>query len=321
MAHGRPPAAQRLAKSDNMASAAWRVDTDPDAGAPRAAGPAGRLTSGRLVNGATGCSSSRRLRCAGRGIAGCRSGEALVVTKLDRFARSLPGTATLSTTSPPGRSGSTSAAPCMTRPTSSVGRLLLQRLGHGGRARLRPHRDAHPRGAWPSLRRRVRWTRRRRWRPRRRRRGRRCRRRRRARRCRTGRGRRARGWRTWSPCIARAAPALPTSPSSSASAAPPFTAPLEARGRLTPTNGKPPVFKRRSPSQSEHRLLRDDSVIRPRRATARLVPARKHSASSNGWIGTPRANRARRPTRTTSRAKPAALAGQGPASRLFISHR
>ncbi len=50
-------------------------------------------------------------------LAACRAGDTLVVTKLDRLARSCPTPATSPTTSPDDRSNSAWAAPCTTRPT------------------------------------------------------------------------------------------------------------------------------------------------------------------------------------------------------------
>lgn len=52
-------------------------------------------------------------------LAACRTGDTLVVTKLDRLARSCPTPWTTSTSSPPAASFSSSAAPCTTRPTRS----------------------------------------------------------------------------------------------------------------------------------------------------------------------------------------------------------
>ncbi|MEJ7744565.1 MAG: recombinase family protein [Nocardioidaceae bacterium] len=45
-------------------------------------------------------------------LAACRTGDTLVVTKLDRLARSCPTPWTSSTSSPPAASFSSSAAPC-----------------------------------------------------------------------------------------------------------------------------------------------------------------------------------------------------------------
>ena len=50
-------------------------------------------------------------------LAACREGDTLVVTKLDRLARSLPMPGRSLMSSPPGRSGSASVRRCMTRPT------------------------------------------------------------------------------------------------------------------------------------------------------------------------------------------------------------
>ena len=54
-------------------------------------------------------------------LAACRSGDTLVVTKLDRLARSLPDAVRSPTSSLPGRSASRSAARSTTQPTPSDG--------------------------------------------------------------------------------------------------------------------------------------------------------------------------------------------------------
>lgn len=54
-------------------------------------------------------------------LAACRAGYTLVVTKLDRLARSLPDARVSQTNSPPGRSASASAGRSPTRPTLSAG--------------------------------------------------------------------------------------------------------------------------------------------------------------------------------------------------------
>ncbi len=54
-------------------------------------------------------------------LAACREGDTLVVTKLDRLARSLPAPGRSPTSSPHGRSGSASAVRSMTRTTRSAG--------------------------------------------------------------------------------------------------------------------------------------------------------------------------------------------------------
>lgn len=66
-------------------------------------------------------------------LAACREGDTLVVTKLDRLARSLPDARESSTTSPADRSSSASAGRCTTRPTRSDG--CVQIAGHGRRVR------------------------------------------------------------------------------------------------------------------------------------------------------------------------------------------
>ena len=54
-------------------------------------------------------------------MAACREGDTLVVTKLDRLARSLPDARAIAANSPPGRSGSVSAPRSTTRPTRWAG--------------------------------------------------------------------------------------------------------------------------------------------------------------------------------------------------------
>ncbi len=54
-------------------------------------------------------------------LAACREGDTLVVTKLDRLARSLPDARAIAMSSPCGRCVSTWADRCTTRPTRSEG--------------------------------------------------------------------------------------------------------------------------------------------------------------------------------------------------------
>ncbi len=77
-------------------------------------------------------------------LAACRAGDTLVVTKLDRLARSRPDARAIVEASPAARSSSASAVRCTThRPRRSA---PVQRLGHGRRVRGRSHPHAHSRG-------------------------------------------------------------------------------------------------------------------------------------------------------------------------------
>src|SRR3954469_23081178 len=78
-------------------------------------------------------------------LAACRAGDTLVVTRLDRLARSLPDARAIAdelTT----RQTSLSLGGSVYDPTDAVGRLLFQRPRHGRRVRIRPDPASHGRG-------------------------------------------------------------------------------------------------------------------------------------------------------------------------------
>jgi DNA invertase Pin-like site-specific DNA recombinase len=82
----------------------------------------------------------------------CREGDALVVTKLDRLARSLPDARVIADEVTARRVRSASAAPCTTRPTR-VGRLLFNVLAMAAEAdliRLRTNEGMRVEGQGPA---------------------------------------------------------------------------------------------------------------------------------------------------------------------------
>jgi Resolvase, N terminal domain len=92
-------------------------------------------------HGLTGANRDRPgLRLA---LAACRAGDTLVVTKLDRLARSLPDARDILDELTTGNV-KLSLGGSIHDPTDPVGRLL-QRARHGGGIRIRPDPDAHPR--------------------------------------------------------------------------------------------------------------------------------------------------------------------------------
>lgn len=99
-----------------------RVSTDEhDLTAQRDALAALGVTAERVYvdQGLTGRNRERPGLC--QAFAACRAGDTLVVTKLDRLARSLPDARPSSRISPADRSSSASAAPCTTPPTPWAG--------------------------------------------------------------------------------------------------------------------------------------------------------------------------------------------------------
>ncbi len=73
------------------------------------------------VYGITGITGTHRQRPGLReALAACRPGGTLVVTKLDRLARSVPDARASSTSSPLAACAWTGVVPCTTRPTRSV---------------------------------------------------------------------------------------------------------------------------------------------------------------------------------------------------------
>ena len=108
--------------------------------------PALGVDAGRIYvdHGLTGTNRERPgLREA---LAACREGDTLVVTKLDRLARSLPDARAIAdeltarqVSLQPGRLG--------LRPQRRRRPAAVQRAGHGGRVRVRPDPAAHPRRA------------------------------------------------------------------------------------------------------------------------------------------------------------------------------
>jgi len=105
-----------------------RVSTDEQDLTAQQDGPASLGVAPERIYVDHGLTGTNRERPGLReAMAACRDGDTLVVTKLDRLARSLP--ARSSTTSPAGRSSSASAAPCTTRPTRLAARCSTSAYG------------------------------------------------------------------------------------------------------------------------------------------------------------------------------------------------
>ncbi len=76
-------------------------------------------------------------------LAACRAGDTLVVTKLDRLARSLPDARAIADELT-ARHVRLNLGGSVYDPTDAVGRRAVQRIGHGGRVRVRPPPSPHP---------------------------------------------------------------------------------------------------------------------------------------------------------------------------------
>jgi DNA invertase Pin-like site-specific DNA recombinase len=109
------------------------------------------LTAQRDALAALGVSTDRHYRSGPhrdqprpglrQALAACRAGDTLVVTKLDRLARSLPDARTIVEELPADRSSSAWVGRSMTPPTRWAD--CCSTCWHGGRVRGRPHSHAH----------------------------------------------------------------------------------------------------------------------------------------------------------------------------------